>query len=161
MKTIRKYFTLLFLGAGLLAWVLFTYMSGFRLSVVQSGSMEPAVPTYSVCAVDTRAEMADLSVGDIVVYLCDGQQIIHRVTAIDGDVAEVKGDANARPDDVLITAQNLYGRYVGHVPGVGRVVNALHSGPGIALMAAALIALVVSDIRQNKGPRGHPARGIT
>ena len=43
-------------------------LSGLRLCAVQTGSMEPTIPTYSLCLVTTRVDYDDLAVGDIVVY---------------------------------------------------------------------------------------------
>ena len=52
----------------LLAIFGFALVSGLRLCPIQSGSMEPEIPTYSYCLISTRYDYDSLQVGDIIVY---------------------------------------------------------------------------------------------
>lgn len=122
------------------------FATGLRLTAVQSGSMEPNVPTYSVCLIQTRVDYDDIQVGDVVVYHASGKDVIHRVIAKGADAAVTKGDANYVDDGPVVTRETLYGKYVAHVPHVARVVNFLRTPIGIALIVLACVAAVVPDI---------------
>ena len=85
MKKVLKIHRSIVIVVGvIIAVALLSLATGLRLCTVQSGSMEPTIPTYSVCLVTTRVSYDDLSVGDIVVYTraSDGEQIVHRVVDI-------------------------------------------------------------------------------
>ena len=130
-------------------------LSGLRLCAVQTGSMEPAIPTYSLCLVTTRVDYDELAVGDIVVYTraSDGRQIIHRVVELTSGGAVTKGDANHSDDGVSVTPDNLYARYIAHIPGGARVSNAVLSPAGLAvlcLLAAALFLPELAGRRRRK-----------
>lgn len=122
---------------------LFCGVFGWKLCAVQSGSMEPAIPIYSICLVKTHADYDGLKVGDVVVYTrpTDGKRIIHRVTALTADGAVVKGDANQFNDDIKVTSENLYARYIGHVPYAAYLYNLFHSWYGVCITAGLAILL--------------------
>ncbi len=122
-------------------------LSGMRFCAVQSGSMEPNIPTYSMCLIDTRASYDSLSVGDVVVYTrpTDGNRIIHRIISIEDAGAVTRGDANRMDDGVSVTPKTLYGKYVAHVPYVANFYNFVHSGMGTAAIAAAFALLIMTD----------------
>ena len=153
MKKILKIHRSIFIVIGIIiAVALLSLATGLRLCTVQSGSMEPTIPTYSVCLVTTRVSYDDLSVGDIVVYTraSDGEQIVHRVVDITDTGAITRGDANRNDDGVSVTADNLYARYIAHVPYLGHVYNLVRSPIGIAMIAALVIALIVLNIMTAK-----------
>lgn len=97
------------------------HLVGFRLCSIQSGSMEPAIPTHSLCLVDTRVRYEELEVGDVVVYhrAADNRDIVHRIVAITPAGAITRGDANVHDDGVSVTPQTLYAKYLGHIPYAG------------------------------------------
>lgn len=109
--------------------------------------MEPTIPTYSMCLVTTRVDYDDLSVGDIVVYTrpSDGRQIVHRVVDITDTGAITKGDANYADDGVSVTRDNLYARYIAHIPYGGHIYNAIY-----AIMAALVVILIILGIVDRK-----------
>lgn len=153
MKKILKIHRSIFIVIGvIIAVALLSLATGLRLCTVQSGSMEPTIPTYSVCLVTTRVSYDDLSVGDIVVYTraSDGEQIVHRVVDITDTGAITRGDANRNDDGVSVTADNLYARYIAHIPYLGHVYNLVRSPIGIAMIAALVIALIVLNIMTAK-----------
>ena len=149
MKKILKIHRSIFIILGIIAAItLLALATGLRLCIVQTRSMEPTIPTYSVCLVTTRVSYDDLSVGDIVVYTraSDGEQIVHRVVDITDTGAITRGDANHFDDGVSVTADNLYARYIAHIPYLGHVYNLVRSPIGIAMIAALVIALIVLNI---------------
>lgn len=153
MKKILEIHRSIFIILGIIAAItLLSLATGLRLCIVQTSSMEPNIPTYSVCLVTTRVSYDDLSVGDIVVYTraSDGEQIVHRVVDITDTGAITRGDANRNDDGVSVTADNLYARYIAHIPYLGHVYNLVRSPIGIAMIAALVIALIVLNIMTAK-----------
>lgn len=154
-KAIKKHRTICIVAGVcivILLSLLSLFLSGLRLCVIQSGSMEPTIPTYSVCLVTTRVDYGDLSVGDIVVYTrrSDGQQIVHRVVDITDTGAITKGDANQTDDGVSVTPDTLYARYIAHIPCGGRIINAIRTPPGCAVIAAIVAVLLAWNIIDDK-----------
>ena len=130
----------------------FFLVSGLRLCPIQSASMEPEIPTYSYCLISTRYDYDSLQVGDIIVYdhPYDHMQVVHRIIAVLPDGIITKGDANPVDDGILLTEGDIYGVYLGHIPGVGRIVNIIRTPVGIAVILAAVALLLVSDARSQK-----------
>lgn len=121
---------------------------GWSLCAVQTCSMEPAIPTYSMCLVSTHVSYDDVKVGDIIVYVRepDNMHIIHRVSEITPDGIVTKGDANQSDDGISVTPDNLYARYIGHIPYVAHFYNLIHSQYGIFMIAGLAILVYVLDI---------------
>ena len=101
--------------------------------------MEPEIPTYSMCLISTRYDYDTLTEGDVIVYdrPYDHMQVVHRIIAVLPDGIITKGDANPVDDGILLTEGDIYGMYLGHIPGVGRLANIIRS-------------LLVSDARPQK-----------
>ena len=129
----------------------FALVSGLRLCPIQSGSMEPEIPTYSYCLISTRYDYDSLQVCDIIVYgrPYDHMQVVHRIIAILDEGIITKGDANPVDDGILLTQGDIYGVYLGHIPGVGRLANIIRTPVGIAVILAAVALLLVSDARSS------------
>jgi len=125
---------------------------GWDFCAVQSGSMEPTIPTYSVCLVSTHVSYDGLKAGDIVVYEreSDNKRIIHRVTEITPEGIVTQGDANLLDDGVSVTPENLYARYVGHIPYLAHFANLFHSPFGICIIIGSMILLYAIEIVESK-----------
>ena len=128
--------------------LLFYLISGLRLCVVESGSMEPNIPTGSLCIVNTRAAYDDLELGDVVVYVrqSDGKRIIHRVVEITEEGIVTKGDANRSTDGLSVTAENLYAKNLFHIPYLGRISMAVRKPGGIAIIVLLALALIGVEV---------------
>ena len=100
-----------------------------------------------------------IEVGDVVVYnrRSDNLRIIHRVIEITDGAMVTKGDANQVSDGPSVTPDNLYGKYLFHLPGVGRVLYLAKTPVGIAVTAVVIVALllwlVADDRRERKRGR--------
>ena len=144
----------------LLAIFGFFLVSGLRLCPVQSGSMEPEIPTYSMCLISTRYDYDTLTEGDVIVYdrPYDHMQVVHRIIAVLPDGIITKGDANPVDDGILLTEGDIYGVYLGHIPGVGRIVNIIRTPVGIGFILAIVVLLLISDVRsqQKKSKDSNP-----
>lgn len=153
MKKILKIHRSIFIILGIIAAItLLALATGLRLCIIQTSSMEPTIPTYSVCLVTTRVSYDDLSAGDIVAYTraSDGEIIVHRVVDITETGAITRGDANRSDDGVSVTADNLYAKYITHVPYLGYLYNLVRSPIGVVMIAALAVALIVLNIMTAK-----------
>ena len=151
-KAIKKHRTICIVAGVCIVILLSLLLSGLRLCVIQSGSMEPTIPTYSVCLVTTQVDYDDLSVGDIVVYTrrSDGQQIVHRIVDITDTGAITRGDANQTDDGVSVTPDNLYAQYIAHIPCGGRIINAIRTPTGYAIIITIVAILIAWNIIDDK-----------
>lgn len=151
-KAIKKHRAICIVAGVCIVILLSLFLSGLRLCVIQSGSMEPTIPTYSVCLVTTQVDYDDLSVGDIVVYTrpSDGQQIVHRIVDVTDTGAATRGDANQTDDGISVTPDNLYARYIAHIPCGGRVINAIRTPTGCAVIAVLVAVLIIWNIVDDK-----------
>lgn len=124
------------------AFLLFGVISGLRLCSVVSGSMEPNIPTWSLCVINTRASYESIEVGDVVVYSrSNGKRIIHRVIEITPEGLITKGDANFSDDGVSVTSENLVGKTLFHIPYLG-YCGKIMQYPFARIVAAAYVILV-------------------
>lgn len=135
----------------------FFQITGLRLCAVQSGSMEPEIPTYSYCLIDTRVDYDSLKVGDIIVYdrPYDHMQVVHRIVAILDDGVITQGDANPVDDGILLTEADITGVYLCHIPGAGLAANLIRTPVGIGIILAAVVLLLISDARSREKKAGN------
>lgn len=136
----------------LLALIGFNYMGPFRMCAVPTGSMEPNIPTWSLCLINVKTPYETLQTGDIVVYerKSDGLRIIHRVVAITDEGIVTKGDANHIDDGLSVTAENYYGKYLFHIPQLGRLPMLIRTPAGIAVVAVLAVGLLIWSLADNK-----------
>ena len=121
---------------------------GWGVSVVLSGSMEPALSVDDLVVV---REAESYKVGDVVVYQ-EGTStlVIHRIVSIDGETVVTMGDYNGVEDDP-INVSAIKGKAVASVPFVGVFVRFVKSPLGfILILAAALLLFELPYLRQRK-----------
>ena len=153
MKKVLEIHRSIFIILGIIAAItLLSLATGLRLCIVQTSSMEPTIPTYSVCLVTTRVSYDDLSVGDIVVYTraSDGEQIVHRVVEMTDEGVITRGDANRNDDGVSVTPDTLFARYIMHIPYLGYIYVFVRTPIGVVTIVALFIALAVLNIATAK-----------
>jgi signal peptidase len=132
---------------------------GHRLLVIRGGSMEPAIPLGALVDI-VPAPVERLHSGDVVsIQAPNGVVITHRVTRVvhlsDGWYVEVKGDANAEPDPVLIPSAWVMGRADLALPVIGYFFYLLTIPAGIVsfFSLAAVLLLVnwlLEDLREGE-----------
>ena len=121
-------------------------------AVVVSGSMEPQIGVGDLIVTAARGEY---ETGDVITYIGpDGVSTTHRVVAKEGARYVVQGDANGAPDPFRPAAEDIVGKVVLVLPGLGRAAAFLQTPFGIFLIAGAaavlwlLIDLFVSPRRR-------------
>lgn len=124
---------------------------GFGLTVVLSGSMEPAISIGDMLVV---LPADHYEVGDVVVYQTQGMSVVHRIISIDGDEIITRGDANSG-DDAPIHEKSIKGRVVCAIPLVGYLVCFIKTPIGtLALLGLAILLLEVSFKKDKKKDKG-------
>ena len=112
MKVIKNLVTVLSGICGLIAVAaLILVLLGYRPFVLMSGSMAPLYPEGSLCFVNTRTHLEDLSVGDVLVYRESDFLVLHRLVGIEGEgdgviQARLQGDTNNIAQDVELSPIN-------------------------------------------------------
>ncbi len=120
-----------------------------RVFVVQSGSMEPAIPTGSVILVGVAPSYG---MGDIVTWqpARGGTPITHRIVRIlpeEGGVGaryQTKGDANQADDEVIVESQIL-GSVKFSLPYLGYPVSFAKQPLGFVLLILIPSLLIIFD----------------
>jgi signal peptidase len=127
---------------------------GWRLQVVESGSMEPIYPVGSLVVVrsidpsDVRPGMALAFVPD------DGRSLVtHRVIEVvttGGGVGfRTQGDANRQPDPEPVPARAVRGQAAWAVPQLGRLVKWLAWPRGFVLLVVVpAVIFAISELPQ-------------
>lgn len=110
---------------------------GWGVSVVLSGSMEPALSVDDLVIVH---EQDSYETEDIVVYQDGSSLVVHRIISIDGDEVITQGDANNVADDP-ISLSDIKGKTVANIPFAGAAVRFLKSSTGFVLILVAAILL--------------------
>ncbi|WP_168176569.1 signal peptidase I [Williamsia sp. 1135] len=139
---------------------------GITPLIIQSGSMEPTIPTGSLAIADT-VPATDIRPGDVISVTNEqGIRITHRVVSVDSTTENfaaltLQGDANSVPDSqsYVITAAE---RVVFHVDGLGYVAAWLHTPAARILGGLAVVALLWLVIfpagRRRSGEADAPTR---
>lgn len=122
---------------------------GWGISVVLSGSMEPALSVNDVVIV---READTYEVGDVVVYQSGTTSlVIHRIISIDGETVVTAGDNNDGALDGPINLAAIKGKEVASIPFFGVVVRGIKSPIGFVLiLAAALLLFELPYLRQRR-----------
>lgn len=147
--TVWKIFSWLVVSAIIALTVLLvgTRFLGFQLFTVLSGSMEPELPVGSVIYV-RPVEAQDIRVRDVITFrLENGANATHRVVEVmdgGGDLQfRTKGDANPIDDAEPVSAEQLIGRPVFHVPCLGYLVTYMQTPKGTYTAMAAAAGLLI------------------
>lgn len=133
-----------------------TWLTGRRLHLVESGSMEPAYPVGSVLVVHT-VEPADVDLGTPIMFEDPnrpGRLVTHRVVEVlrsaRGLHFRTQGDANDAPDASTVPARLVRGSVEWHVPALGRALELVRWPWGFVLLVV-LPGLLLAAVEL--GPR--------
>lgn len=109
---------------------LISCMFSFGALVIGSGSMTGTIDKGDVVVFNKNIKADDIEVGQIIIYTKDKIRIVHRVIDIKEENNHykftTKGDYNPKEDDGYITEDDLYGRVLFKIKGIGRPTLWLH-----------------------------------
>ena len=108
LSIILIYLTISFCSVGFNFNNMFVF--GQRPTIIITGSMEPNIKVNSIVMLEP-VEFKDIEVGDIIRYTSyKGFSVLHRVKTKTTSYLTTQGDANARPDEFVVTADMITGR---------------------------------------------------
>ncbi len=123
------------------------FLFGIQPYVVESGSMEPAIETGSVCFINKRALYDDMKVGDIIAFKIDEKSYAtHRINSISENGFITKGDANKNEDVIVTTRDNFIGKNIFSVKKIGYFIKNTQTPSGKIIMITLIITLLLAGI---------------
>ena len=154
MKAIFKIVYFLFVAcvvavALLLVASLMPIPGNFKVKVVKSGSMEPALMTGGIVVI---RPVSSYHVNDIITFGPDTKTQVpttHRIILTTGTGAEesftTKGDANEGPDSEPTLARNVQGKVIFSAPYAGYVLDFARKPLGFALLVGVPALIVIIE----------------
>ena len=131
----------------LLVAIGFVMLLPYRVFVVRTGSMRPAIPPKSAVVVQEH----HFAPGEVISFYHRGEVVTHRFVgrSADGGI-RTKGDANATADPWTIRAHDVIGRVVAAPRGLGYWLVYLKNPAGAAsvLLAALCFWQIWSLVEQ-------------
>jgi len=131
----------------------FPITGNYKLMIVQSGSMEPAIKMGSIVVVKPASEY---KVGDIITFgpvtktKAPTSHRIYDIKVVDGNPVYItKGDANNAPDQREITKREIIGKVLFDVPYLGFAVEFAKKPLGFALIIIIPAAIIIFDEIKN------------
>ena len=86
------------------------FLFNSRPTIIITGSMEPAIQVNSIVMLEP-VKYEDIEVGDVIRYTSyRGFSVLHRVIAKNNSYVVTQGDANAKPDEFVVTRDQITGR---------------------------------------------------
>ena len=148
-KIINKLFTIVVFAIVLLIVVSVLPIPGnYRLLIVQSGSMEPAIKTGSVVAVKP---VESYQVGDVITFGDRGKDktTTHRIVdteVVSGQTQYItKGDANNAEDSSKVPESKVVGKVLASVPYAGYVLAMAKEPIGFVLLVIIPCAVIILE----------------
>lgn len=112
---------------------------GYGFAVVETGSMEPNVPTGSLVVIHKTNEY---SVGDVITYEdYRGMSITHRVKSIENGIVVTQGDANESAD-MPFTEDVIVGKVEMVVPKLGSIIKVLKTPWVVTVLVGAVVIVI-------------------
>jgi len=152
---------LIVFGAAI-ALSVFAGPGNFRVFVVGSGSMNPALKMGSIVLVEPTSwakkiaspmPMPAFKKGDIITYLSRKTSTTHRVVGVEETnsqfVYQTKGDANKAADREKVSEKQVLGKAILSVPYIGYGVNFARTQLGYIFLIVVPITLIIFSEMQN------------
>lgn len=122
--------------------------------IVLSGSMEPTFDAGALIFIKD-VDVEDLEVDDVICYLSSGTAITHRIYSVsdDGEITFVtKGDANNAVDRSTVSEDQIEGKYIWHINGLGTFAMFTQTTTGMVVCIGlpVLLYLIVDFLNSRK-----------
>lgn len=129
----------------------FPITGNYKILVVESGSMQPAIKTGGIVVIKPEKEY---KVGDIITFdeRSVGVPITHRIFEIKENnghtVYTTKGDANKSDDENLLSEKSIIGKVLFSIPYVGYAVDTVKRPLGfIVIIALPALLLIIGEVK--------------
>ncbi|MDA1061261.1 MAG: signal peptidase I [bacterium] len=143
-------FGLVLILAGFFSGIVFltnnNLITGYKVLMVQSGSMEPTIMTGDVIVVKKSQEY---SVGDVISFTDDhSRKVTHRIASVSPDLVRgfvTKGDANRTEDNAVVPLISIIGKVIYTIPGLGYFIVFAKKPIGIVILIIVPCVLILLD----------------
>lgn len=148
---ILYYILIIFLGIIILALIVsvFPVAGNYKIMIVQSGSMEPAIKMGSIVAI---RPVEEYKINDVITFgphtrtLAPTSHRIHDIRLENGQPVYItKGDANNAPDSQEIFKKDILGKVMFSLPYLGFAVDFAKKPVGFALIIIIPAAIIIGD----------------
>ncbi len=113
--------------------------------VVISGSMEPAIKTGSLAFIDKKS--AEVKEGDVITFRKGGVLVTHRIIEDTGTGYVTKGDNNDDADYGVVEEEQIEGKILFSIPGLGFFLKTIVLPAGTASI---LLYIIMKCINRGK-----------
>lgn len=122
---------------------------GFSSAVVISGSMSDTIEINDLVICSQRRSY---EVGDIITFISkSGSLVTHRIVGENEEGFITRGDANNTDDRDTVAHNSIMGKVVLIIPGIGLVVDFMHTPLGLmCVVFIGILILVLPSILENK-----------
>lgn len=145
VKIIFSFISTSIIFLGIILTVLFLFK--IKPYVVQSGSMEPAIPLGSVCFIDHKYPFEKIKINDIIAFnLNSDKMVTHRVINIKENSITTRGDANTSPDNFAVLKEDFVGKNIFCVPKLGFLINALQTVKIKIMLITILVGIFITNL---------------
>lgn len=131
----------------------FDLAGNYKILIVQSGSMEPAIRTGGVVIIKPASEYA---VGDIITFgpaTKTKTPTTHRIMEVKDDNGQIsyitKGDANEESDLQTVAKGQVIGKVIFSIPFFGYVIDFAKKPLGFILIIGIPAIIIISDEIKN------------
>lgn len=116
----------------------------YRAYIVQSGSMEPALP---VGAIVFTQSAPSYEVGDIITFSPNGGEtlVTHRISSTEGNGFRTKGDANEDPDNLIVARDQIVGKSIFSIPKLGYFADFVRTPKGFVLLIVIPASIIIYE----------------
>ncbi len=137
-------FIIFFAGLIILTTISNTNIAGgYKLFLVQSGSMEPSIMTGDIVVINRQK---NYFVNDSVTFKDSQNRVVtHRIVNIDQEKISTKGDANRTDDPEIINQNMILGKVLLVLPKLGYVVAFAKSLPGLVVLIIIPCFVLIGD----------------
>lgn len=128
---------------------------GWSWAVVVSGSMSPEIQVDDLVVIHEQERYA---VGDIISFESGRSLVTHRIVEQEGEAYRTKGDFNNTVDRDPVAGENIVGKVVKIIPGMGRYLDFLRTPLGMTILV--VIGFLMIEVpyllkqKSKKGGRG-------
>lgn len=137
-------FIIFFAGLIILTTISNTNIAGgYKLFLVQSGSMEPSIMTGDIVVINRQK---NYFVNDTITFKDSQNRVVtHRIVNIDQEKISTKGDANRTDDPEIINQNMILGKVLLVLPKLGYVVAFAKSLPGLVVLIIIPCFILMGD----------------